>query len=348
MGLFALTCPYELSNQAVLTSSALLFGYPVPHARYLRDREAAYRNIDLWGDSLLNGPAHAAGSWQASHNRVAQELARIASTGGISTTAAEVEIPTVSSSSRKRGDLMTRRGGRIPLCPSPPFDRFTRLVMDVKLGHVFDTDSHTPKPRSIRDMERAKRGKYTDLYRVCGFAFAPLVVNTWGVFGPDLLRFLWAVADHAARNALSLPFDGLSQSLSQPPSSVSDSLSEEQLLSFKILRGRLYVDYRLRLLSTVHEAFTERVFGRTHALASLPEYLDFQAAARAVWLPTIFSAPPQPSSSHLRLTSSVALTPSVSPAASVTFSSSLPLPGVVGVSQVSLRGGPPHTHNQLA
>ena len=118
----------------------------------------AYHNIDLWGDSLLNGPAHAAGSWQASHNRVAQELARIASTGGISTTAAEVEIPTVSSSSRKRGDLMTRRGGRIPLCPSPPFDRFTRLVMDVKLGHVFDTVSHTPKPRSIRDMERAVRG----------------------------------------------------------------------------------------------------------------------------------------------------------------------------------------------
>ena len=140
------------------------------------------------------------------------------------------------------------------------------------------------------------------MYRVGGFAFAPLVVNTWGVFGPDLLRFLWAVADHddAARNAMTLPFDGLSQSLSQPPSSVSDSLSEEQLLSFKILRGRLYVDYRLRLLSTVHEAFTERVFGRTHALASLPEYLDFQAAVRAVWLPTILYVPPQPSSPHLR------------------------------------------------
>ena len=197
MGLFALTCPYELSNQAVLTSSAILFGYPVPHARYLLAREADYGHIDVWGDALLNGPAHAAGSWQASHNRVAEEVAQIASTGGISTTANETDIPTVSVSSRKRGDLMTRRGGRIPLRPSPPFDRFTRLVMDVKLGHVFATDTHAPKPSSIRDMEQAKRGKYTDLYRDRGFAFAPLVINSWGVFGPDLLRFLWAVADHA-------------------------------------------------------------------------------------------------------------------------------------------------------
>jgi hypothetical protein len=61
MGLFALTCPCELSNQAVLTWSALLFGYPAPHARYLKASEALYHKINLWGDALLNDPSHAAG-----------------------------------------------------------------------------------------------------------------------------------------------------------------------------------------------------------------------------------------------------------------------------------------------
>ena len=46
------------------------------------------------------------------------------------------------------------------------------------------------------------------------------------------------------------------------------------------------MDSRLRLLTAVREVFAERVFGRAHALASLPEYLEFQAAARAVWMPT--------------------------------------------------------------
>ena len=295
MGLFALTCPYELSNQAVLTSSALRLGYPVPHARYLKAREAAYHHIDLWGDALLNNPSHAAGSWQSSHNRVAQELAHIATAGGIPTTAIESQIPTVSDTSGKRGDLMTKVGGRIPLRCTPPFDRFTRLVLDVQLGHVFATQGHVLKPQTLQSMERAKRVKYTDLYRARGFAFAPLVTNSWGVLGPDVLRFLWAVADHAARNALSFPIDFYS-SLSPPSSSDHAEPSEAQLLAFRILRGRLNLDSRLRLLTAVQEAFAERVFGRTHALASLPEYIEFQAAARAVWMPTSAVAPPSPPS----------------------------------------------------
>ena len=299
MGLFALTCPYELSNQAVLTSSALLFGYPVPHARYLKAREPDYHGIDLWGDALLNVPSHAAGSWHSSHNRIAQELAHIATAGGIPTTAIETQIPTTSDTSGQRGDLMTKVGGRIPLRCSPPFDRFTRLVMDVQLGHVFATHAHVLKPETLRSMELAKRRKYSAPYRTRGFAFAPLVINSWGVLGPDLLRFLWAVADHAARNALSFPLDYYS-SLSQPPSSQHAQPSEAQHQAFRILRGRLYLDSRLRLLTAVHEAFTERVFGRTHALASLPEYLEFQAAARAVWMPTSALAPLPPPSSFGR------------------------------------------------
>ena len=90
--------------------------------------------------------------------------------------------------------------------------------MDVQLGHAFANvahDDHILKPQSLRHLENAKRAKYTDSYRVQvrGFAFAPLVTNSWGVFSPDVTRaasqvrrarFLRAEADHAARNALSL------------------------------------------------------------------------------------------------------------------------------------------------
>ena len=98
------------------------------------------------------------------------------------------------------------------------------------------------------------------------------------------------MADHAARNAHSLPLDRI-LTLSQPALSEHDPPSEAQLLSFKILRGRLNYDYRLRLLTAVYEAVTERIFGRTHALVSHPEYQEFQAAARAVWQPTMFPPP---------------------------------------------------------
>ena len=66
MGLFALTCPYELSNEAILTSTALLLGSPVPHALYLRENIAGYEHCDPWGDCLLNKPDHGAASWKLS------------------------------------------------------------------------------------------------------------------------------------------------------------------------------------------------------------------------------------------------------------------------------------------
>ena len=148
------------------------------------------------------------------------------------------------------------------------------------------------------------------------------MANSWGVCGPDLLRFLWAVADHAARNAYSLPLDRI-LTLSQPAHSEIDPPSEATMLSFKILRGRLNLDYRLRLLTAIYEAFTERVFGRTHALVSHPEYLEHQAAARAVWQPTFSS--PLPLSSSLSPVSSSPCDSSVVLASEVFSRAYLPL-----------------------
>ena len=84
MGLFALTCPYELSNEAILVSTALLLGYPVPYARYLRANIVGYTSGDPWGDSLLNKPDHGSASWKSSHDGVAAELAALIPGGGYS------------------------------------------------------------------------------------------------------------------------------------------------------------------------------------------------------------------------------------------------------------------------
>ena len=60
IGLFALTWPHELSNEAMLPSTSFLLRYPVPHARFLKEQVQGYETIDIWGDSLLNTSTHGA------------------------------------------------------------------------------------------------------------------------------------------------------------------------------------------------------------------------------------------------------------------------------------------------
>ena len=79
MGLFALLCPYELSNEAFITSTALLTGTPVPHARFLQANFQDYANIDVFGDFLLNSSNHASSSRIHSHNCIAKLIAELAS-----------------------------------------------------------------------------------------------------------------------------------------------------------------------------------------------------------------------------------------------------------------------------
>ena len=284
MGHFALTCYHELSNNALLTSTALLLGYPIPHARFLKQHVVGYFEYDLWGDHLLNNSAHASRSRILSHNIVSQEIAHIASGGGIPTTAKSSEIPMADDDSNCRGDLMTFLGGRIPLKPTSVFS-----IMDFTLRHVF-TGSHVYKPDVISEAEKLKRQKYVDSYQQRGFAFAPLVATTLGVFGPDLLRFLWAVADHAARYAFDLPLD-VYLSLSQPSTDVSERTSEKETIAFKVLRGRLYNEYRLRTLTAVYEAVTSRVFGRSFALNTCRLYRELLASTRTTWQPIFHSLP---------------------------------------------------------
>ncbi len=143
-------------------------------------------------------------------------------------------------------------------------------------------------------METEKWRKYSTGYSDKGYAFAPMVANSWGVCGPDLLRFLWAIADHAARHHLSMPdadLRVLPQQLWGPQSASQTAAADSQVSAFKALRGCLNVEYRQRVLTAVYEATTERLYGRTFALSSFKCYRETLAHGRAVWQPVFHVLP---------------------------------------------------------
>ncbi len=63
-----------------------------------------------------------------------------------------------------------------------------RHIMDVSLTHVNDCN-YRFKASSIRDAEQRQRNKYADFSQRQGYAFAPMICNTLGECGPDMMHF---------------------------------------------------------------------------------------------------------------------------------------------------------------
>jgi hypothetical protein len=104
MALWALTCHYELSDQAVLFSLAISLGTPIPLARYLKEHVTDYADADVWGDSLLNKAENGSTSWRATHGQVAAELASIATGGGVPATQSNARFPSFTPPPDAGGD----------------------------------------------------------------------------------------------------------------------------------------------------------------------------------------------------------------------------------------------------
>ena len=203
MAIHALSCFFELSDQSFITFTAKQLGIPDPHATFLNRHVQGYRNYDVWGDKALNCPAHASSSRKLTHDSLAAELAAIATQAGIRTTGQERRVPYAEATSKKRGDMVTLQGGVVLTNAQKGFsERTTQLVMDIVLGHVYCSRDHRFKKGSISYLERLKRKEYQHLYRLLGLAFAGVVCNSLGQLGPELLRFLFICATHAARSAL--------------------------------------------------------------------------------------------------------------------------------------------------
>ena len=217
--LFSLTSIYELSNQALLTTTALILDIPVPHALYLQDTQLNYTNIDIWADALLNKSIHAAETRHSTHALFAQELTKIANHCGVLTTCTESRLPyrdaLLANPTRKRADMMTLTGCGVSPNAQRNFSADTRLIMDVTIGHICDLH-HQYKPDTLQRMTNSKNVKYAQHYQSQRLAFAPIVANSLGQFGADTLQLLWNLADNYAQTTTGFSLD-ISHSHSTPP-----------------------------------------------------------------------------------------------------------------------------------
>ena len=283
--LFSLTSFYELSNEALVHSTALILGLPLPHALYLKAHVEKYAHIDEWGDFLLNDSAYAGTSRKLTHNKFAIELSKIANECGIATTCKESQLPYRDQGrpeqSRKRADMMTFSGGCVRENQRLNFTKTTRLIMDVTIGHVFDT-RHNFKHRNIQTMETKKRNKYSEHYQQQRLAFAPIVANTLGQCGPDCLQFLWILADNDSQTQLHQDLASLPTDIPTSGNNTSAYSNDSQRH-----RGRKYHDNRLRLLTCIFEAVTERIFGTTFHLSNSKHYRDWLKQTRHNWQASI-------------------------------------------------------------
>jgi hypothetical protein len=145
--------------------------------------------------------------------------------------------------------------------------------MDVTIGHVFDTH-HNFKPNTLQNLANSKCLKYATHYQRQRLAFAPIVANTLGQFGADILQVLWNLADHQAQNAFGLAIDSpanVASAQCSPPSTQQEN-------DYRRLRGLKYHENRLRLLTCVFEGVTTRIIGQTFNLTCFPDRLESQGA----------------------------------------------------------------------
>ena len=281
--LFSLTNIYELSNQALLTTTALILDIPVPHALYLQATQPNYASIDIWADTLLNKSIHAAETRHYTHTLFAQELTKIANHCGVPTTCKESRLPyrdaLLTRPTRKRADMMTLTSCGVSPNAQRNFSTDTRLIMDVTIGHVYDTH-HQYKSDTLQRMTNSKNVKYAQHYQSQRLAFAPIVANSLGQFGADTLQFLWNLADNHAKSTTGITLDIPHSQSHAPPSTQQDT-------DYRRLRGLTYHDNRLRLLTCVLEGITTRLIGQTFNLTCSPDYARWMEHTRHNWLPTL-------------------------------------------------------------
>ena len=155
--------------------------------------------------------------------------------------------------------------------------------------HNFSGD-HVFKADSLTTAETLKNNLCQFDYNQLSMTFAPLVCNSFGPEGPDLLRFQCTVADITARRIVSVP------TLSLPASALVPSFADQaapQIQTFKRPRQNFFRQSAQEILVAILEGVCERVFCRTYAMQSYPEYLQFFALLSVPWYDHHFCPPLQ-------------------------------------------------------
>jgi hypothetical protein len=107
-----------------------------------------------------------------------------------------------------------------------------------------------------------------------------MVATTLGQFGPDLLHFLWNLADHHAK--LTCGFN----------IGTAVTTSNEQAMDYRKLRGLKYHENRYRLLTCLYEEVATRVLGATFNLTCSPAYHQWLDRMCSNWPPVLPTTDP--------------------------------------------------------
>jgi len=105
---------------------------------------------------------------EVQHMLFLHELTKIANNSGVLSTCVESRLPYrdagLDKPTRKRADMMTLTGCGVIPNAQRNFSAKTRLIMDVTIGHVFDTH-HNFKPNTLRNLATSKCIKYAEHYQ---------------------------------------------------------------------------------------------------------------------------------------------------------------------------------------
>ena len=150
--------------------------------------------------------------------------------------------------------------------------------MDITIGHSYSLQ-HDYKPNTLREMESGKCRKYQRFYQRQRLAFAPMVTNSLGQCGQDLLQILWNLTDHYAQTMFGFSLDENTPQSSAP--------STQQAANYRKLRGKKYNENRQRILTCIFEGITTRLYGITFNLTCSPQYTKWFEQLRHNWSPII-------------------------------------------------------------
>ena len=132
-------------------------------------------STDIWADALLNKSEHASDSLSIPHALFAQELTKIADNSGVLSTCVESHrFPLTLSWRRNRLQTSNQHANEKIrwlwqdvesfLTHNEIFSADTRWIMDVTIGHVFDTH-HSFKPNTLRSIATSKCLEYAEHYQ---------------------------------------------------------------------------------------------------------------------------------------------------------------------------------------
>ena len=198
MSLMGLTCSLELSNRAVLVTTAMQCDMPIPPSCVRFPLSAASVAHDPFGHFTLNSNRNTAR--YSSHELIVRELTAELSFAGLQVSCDSRRIPraTTLANSDLVGDIAIFNSD---ISTDAYYPQRSSVVLDVSLTHSgqqivpLEPSAFVFRDSSVSSVEQDKLRKYYGHYRTASCGFIPVIADTYGRLGPKALRLFKRISD---------------------------------------------------------------------------------------------------------------------------------------------------------